>query len=183
MQLPADLPRPVDDGGAKHLLGKPMPSVSLHSTSGRAVDLSALGTGRMVLYCYPMTGQPGVPVPDGWDSIPGARGCTPESCGFRDHFTELRKRGAGVMGISTQSTAEQREAVERLRLPFELLSDADLALARAVRLPTFDFAGHVVLKRLTLVVRDGIIERVFYPVFPPDRHAADVATWLSSQAT
>jgi peroxiredoxin len=182
MQLPADLPRPADDGGARHLLAMPMPKVSLPSTSGQAVDLSVLGPGRTVLYCYPMTGRPGVPVPDGWDSIPGARGCTPESCGFRDHFAELKTLGADVMGISTQSMTDQQEAVDRLQLPFELLSDADIALAKALRLPTFEFAGRVLLKRLTLVVRGGIIEQAFYPVFPPDRHAAEVVTWLSGRA-
>jgi peroxiredoxin len=179
MELPPDLPVPVDDGAADHLPGSRMPSVRLPSTGGRLLDVGTLGPGRAVLYCYPRTGRPDRPVPDGWDGIPGARGCTPESCGFRDHAGELADLGAIVFGVSTQSTEDQREAAERLRLPFELLSDARLDLASALRLPTFQFESSTLLKRLTLVVRNGVIEHVFYPVFPPDRHAEEVVEWLS----
>lgn len=135
----------------------------------------------MVLYCYPMTGVPGVPSPAGWDLIPGARGCTAEACSFRDRFAELRATGAtSIYGVSAQTRAEQREAAKRLHLPFPLLSDRDLALARALRLPLFTAGGRALLKRLTLVVRAGKIVKVFYPVFPPDRHAVEVLAWLAS---
>jgi peroxiredoxin len=178
--LPGDLPVPQDDGAADHLSGLQLPAVALPSTSGEHVRLDRLGHGRTVLYAYPMTGTPGVDPPDGWDQIPGARGCTPESCGFRDHHADLAHAGAGVYGISTQTTEQQREAAERLRLPFELLSDAAHALSSAMRLPTMEVAGVTMLKRLTLVVRDGRVEHVFYPVFPPDAHAAEVLGWLRS---
>jgi peroxiredoxin len=161
-----------------------LPSVLLPATDGDTIDLAALG-GRTVVYAFPRTGRPEELGSREWDAIPGARGCTPQSCGFRDHYTELRTLGAAaVYGLSTQTTAYQREAVERLRLPFPLLSDADLALTKALRLPTFAFdpyegesATH--LRRLALVIRDGVIEKVFYPVFPPDRNAIDVVRWLS----
>ncbi len=178
-ELPSGLPVPEDDGAADHLRGMRMPGVSLHSTGGRDVDVANLGDRRTVLYAYPRTGRQDRPVPAGWDAIPGARGCTPESCGFRDHFAEISALGAGVYGLSTQDTDYQREAVERLHLPFELLSDSEFALTDALRLPTFDFEGVRLLKRLTLVVRAGQAEHVFYPVFPPDRHAEEVLTWLS----
>lgn len=178
MELPPDLPVPVDDGAAAHLPGMRMPNIRLPSTSGRLVDVGAPGPGRTVLYLYPRTGRPDRGVPVGWDSIPGARGCTPESCGFRDHFAELTTLGAGVFGVSTQDTDYQREAVQRLALPFELLSDSQLELTRAMRLPTFQFEGETLLKRLTLIVADGQIGHVFYPVFPPDRHAEEVVRYL-----
>jgi len=178
MGLPPDLPVPADDGAAAHLKGMVMPHVALPSTSGRLVDVGALGPGRTVLYVYPRTGRPDRGVPAGWDSIPGARGCTPESCGFRDHFAELTALGAGVFGVSTQDTDYQREAVHRLELPFELLSDSRLELTRAMRLPTFQFEGDTLLKRLTLIVLEGRVEHVFYPVFPPDRHAEEVVRHL-----
>jgi peroxiredoxin len=180
MELPADLPVPTDDGAAAHLPGMRMPHVALPSTSGRMVDVGALGPGRTVLYLYPRTGRPDRGVPAGWDSIPGARGCTPESCGFRDHFAELRALGADVFGVSTQDTDYQREAVQRLGLPFELLSDARLELTRALRLPTFQFDGETLLKRLTLILLGDRVEYVFYPVFPPDRHVEDVVAYLSA---
>ncbi len=180
MELPPDLPVPVDDGAADHLLGLSMPSVRLPSTAGRLVDVGALGPGRSVLYCYPRTGRPDRPVPDGWDAIPGARGCTPESCGFRDHARELADLGATVFGVSAQTTEDQLEAAERLRLPFELLSDAQGELAAALRLPTFEFESLTLIKRLTLVVSEGKIDHVFYPVFPPDRHAEEVVRWLAA---
>jgi peroxiredoxin len=178
--LPDDLPVPVDDGGAAHLTGATMPAVDLASTGGRTVRVDRVpdGFSRLVLYAYPRTGRPDQPLLDGWDEIPGARGCTPESCGFRDHAADLAALGATVAGISTQDTAYQAEAAERLRLPFPLLSDADLALTSALRLPTFEIAGLTLTKRLTLVVRDGVVEHVFYPVFPPDGHAAEVLAWL-----
>jgi peroxiredoxin len=189
-QLPADLPVPADDGAAAHLPGAAMPPIALPSTGGgpMRVDQVPDGFARLIIYAYPMTGLPGVPVPDGWDEIPGARGCTPESCGFRDHAAELAALGAAVAGLSTQSTAYQQEAVTRLRLPFPLLSDAGLALTEALRLPTFGIdlppayeggGPRTLLKRITLVVRDGHIEKVFYPVFPPDRHAAEVLSWAA----
>jgi peroxiredoxin len=176
-ELPDDLPVPEDDGAADHLPGMRLPSVPLASTSGEIVDLSAL-PGRTVVYCYPMTGRPDRSLPAGWDEIPGARGCTPQSCSFRDHHAELRSLGASVFGSSTQDTEYQREAATRLHLPFALLSDSDLALAGALGLPTFEFDGMVLLKRLTLVIDEGWIEKVFYPVFPPDRSAEEVVEWL-----
>lgn len=176
--LPEDLPAPIDDGGADHLPGTGLPDLALPATDGRAVSLAEIG-GRTVVYAYPRTGRPGEPsLVDDWDQIPGARGCTPETCGFRDHHAELAEAGAGVLGLSTQPTAYQRELVERLRLPFAILSDEHLELTGALRLPTFEVAGEVLLKRLTLLVREGRIERVWYPVFPPDRHAGEVLTWL-----
>ena len=175
--LPPDLPVPEDDGAARHLTGMTMPSARLPSTAGE-VDLGALEAPRTVIYAYPRTGAPGVALPDGWDAIPGARGCTPQSCAFRDHHAELAGLGADVYGLSTQDTACQREMVERLHLPFSVLSDADLVLTEALDLPTFTSEGATLLKRLTLVVRGGRIETAFYPVFPPDRSAEQVTDWL-----
>lgn len=179
MDLPHDLPVPEDDGAADHLRGMHMPDVKLRSTGGREVDVSQLGEGRTVLYAYPRTGVPDRPVPAEWDAIPGARGCTPESCGFRDHFLEIATFGANVFGLSTQDTGYQHEAATRLHLPFELLSDSKFALTDALRLPTFEFEGERLIKRLTLVVRDGRIEHVFYPIFPPGAHAQEVLQWLA----
>jgi peroxiredoxin len=178
-ELPEDLPVPTDDGAADHLPGIQIPSVPLSSTAGETVDLSAL-SGRTVVYCYPMTGRPGSDLPSGWDEIPGARGCTPQSCSFRDHHAELQALGARVFGLSTQDTEYQREATQRLHLPFALLSDEDLAFADTLRLPTFEVDDMVLLKRLTLIIKDGRIEKVFYPVFPPDRSAEDVVGWLKA---
>lgn len=177
-ELPKDLPVPVDDGACDHLLGMQLPSVSLASTDGRQVDLASL-PGRSVVYCYPRTGQPDKEPPEGWNEIPGARGCTPQSCAFRDHHRELQKLGARLFGLSTQSTEYQREAVERLHLSFELLSDADLVFTRALRLPTFKVDSMILIKRLTLILLDGRVEKVFYPVFPPDKNAREVIEWLS----
>ena len=176
--LPADLPVPVDDGACRHLPGLPVPSVKLRSTRGRWVDLSAERAPRVVVYCYPRTGVPGQPLLPGWDAIPGARGCTPETCAFRDHHQDLKKLGAEVFGLSTQTTEYQKEMAERLHLPFEVLSDVDLAFVRALRLPTFDIEGMTLVKRLTLMLSRQHIEHVFYPVFPPDKHAAEVIDWL-----
>lgn len=176
--LPPDIPVPHDDGGARHLTGLRWPDIALAATGGPEVNLAKL-RGRMVVYIYPRTGVPGVDAPPGWDDIPGARGCTPQSCGFRDHFVELKALGVtDVFGLSTQTTAYQREAAERLHLPFPILSDADLALTRALDLPTFTISGMTLLKRMALIVDDGTIVKVFYPVFPPDKNAAEVVTWL-----
>ena len=176
--LPADLPRPIDDGAAKHLAGMPLPEISLPSTNGASVDLSKLTAPRTVLYFYPMTGVPGTPLPDGWDAIPGARGCTPQTSAFRDHFKEFAQLKAEVFGCSTQSTAYQSEMASRLGLPFAILSDAEYKLCNALRLPTFEVDGKRLFKRLTLVIRDGQVESVFYPVFPSNENAAEVLRWL-----
>jgi peroxiredoxin len=176
--LPPDLPVPQDDGAARHLAGETLPDVTLPATEGPAVNLAKLA-GRSVVYIYPRTGVPGVDAPPGWDDIPGARGCTPQSCSFRDHFAELKTLGvAHVFGLSTQDTDYQREAAKRLHLPFPLLSDAALALTRALDLPTFSVAGMTLIKRMAFVIEDGTIVKVFYPVFPPDRNAAEVIAWL-----
>jgi peroxiredoxin len=177
--LPPDLPVPEDDGAASHLWDAPLPPFELASTDGSRVRLDRL-PGRVVVYAYPRMGVPGEDplVPD-WDAIPGARGCTPESCAFRDHFSDLRAAGVPlVFGLSTQDTDYQREAADRLHLPFALLSDADLEMTKAMRLPTFEAAGQTLLKRFTLVISDARVEHVFYPVFPPDAHAEEVLGWL-----
>ena len=176
--LPTDLPRPTDDGAADHLVGMTMPNVSLRSTDRHSVSLSELPALRTVIYCYPMTGVPGKPLPENWDAIPGARGCTPQACNFRDHNQEFLELGAEVFGLSTQNTEYQREMAERLHLPFEVLSDADFQLCDALRLPTFLVAGTRLLKRLTLIVRGGRIEQVFYPVFPSNESADQALLWL-----
>ena len=184
LTLPDDLPVPTDDGAADHLRGAAMPALELPATDGVAVNLAALAD-RTVLYAYPWTGRPGADLlaPD-WDEIPGARGCTPETCGFRDHHADLLAAGAGgVHGLSTQTTEYQGEVAERLALPFSILSDADLELTRALGLPTFEAAGKTLIKRLTLLVTAGRIEHVFYPVFPPDRHAETVLGWLRGEAS
>lgn len=177
LRLPPDLPVPVDDGMARHLAGLPVAPISLPATTGQRIDLSAFA-GRTVVYCYPRTGRPDQEPPDGWNLIPGARGCTPQSCAFRDHHRDLETLGARVFGLSTQDTDYQREAAARLHLPFPLLSDARLEFASAMRLPTFEVQTMRLLKRLTLIIRDGVVEHVFYPVFPPDRSAQQVADWL-----
>jgi peroxiredoxin len=180
--LPPDLPVPLDDGAADHLAGMRLPALALPSTLGGVVDLAAAAAGRAVFYCYPRTGTPGEPLPAGWDAIPGARGCTPEACAFRDHYAELAALGARVFGISTQTTEAQREFAARVHLPFALLSDADLRLAEALRLPTFSVDGLTLLRRLTLIAAGGVVRKVFYPVFPPDRHAAEVVAWLTDRS-
>jgi peroxiredoxin/ABC-type uncharacterized transport system YnjBCD ATPase subunit len=178
-KLPAKLPAPPDDGACAGLVGRRLPPLDLPSTAGRLVRMDALPLPRTVLYCYPMTGRPGVAQPEGWDAIPGARGCTAQSCGFRDHAAEMAALGATVFGLSTQDTAYQREMAERLHLPFEVLSDEGRAFAGALGLPTFEAGGMTLLRRATLVIRDGaVIEHVLYPVFPPDRSAADTLAWL-----
>jgi peroxiredoxin len=178
--LPPDIPAPQDDGRARHLTGQKLPDVALPSTGGGTVNLSKL-KGRTVLYVYPRTGVPGVDPPPGWDQIPGARGCTPQSCSFRDHFAELKALGvAQVFGLSTQNTAYQQEAADRLHLPFPILSDAELDFATSLHLPLFMTSGMTLLARMALVIEDGKIVKVFYPVFPPDRNAAEVIAWLRS---
>jgi len=179
--LPPDLPVPEDDGACRHLPGLRLPSIALPSTQGGRVALVELGArGRAVIYVYPRTGRPDEPLLPGWNEIPGARGCTPQACAFRDRHEALRALDAEVFGLSTQTSEAQREFAERVHLPYALLSDADLALARALRLPTFDVSGMTLLRRFTLIVRAAVIEHVFYPVFPPDRNAADVAAWLEA---
>jgi peroxiredoxin len=176
--LPPNLPPPMDDGAAAHLFGVKLPEIALPSTSGMMISLHRLKS-RVLIYAYPKTGVPGAAMPDGWDAIPGARGCTPEACAFRDHFAELKGAGvAAVFGLSTQDTAYQRELRDRLHLPFEILSDAAFELADALRLPTFEAGGERLLKRVTLVVDEGRIAHAFYPVFPPDGHAAEALAWL-----
>ncbi len=177
--LPDNLPVPLDDGAAAHLEGLPLPPVALPATDGRLIDPASL-RGRQVIYIYPMTGRPGVPLPDGWDAIPGARGCTPQSCAFRDHHAELATLGTGVFGLSAQDSDDQREAHGRLHLPFPLLSDCAPQLKKALRLPTFVADGRELYRRLTLVTEDARILKVFYPVFPPDRNAQEVLDWLAA---
>jgi peroxiredoxin len=180
--LPPDIPVPADDGRARHLTGVKLPNISLPATGGGTVNLSKL-KGRAVLYIYPRTGVPGVDPPPGWDQIPGARGCTPQSCGFRDHFAELKELGvAHVYGLSTQDSAYQREAAERLHLPFPILSDADLKFALSLHLPMFMASGMTLLARMALILDDGTITKVFYPVFPPDKNAEEVVAWLRNEA-
>ena len=183
--LPESLPVPEDDGACDHLRQSMLPSIGLRSTSGGMVDLSKEGRPWLVVYCYPRTGRPDAEPLGGaaaWNAIPGARGCTPLSCAYRDHYTELAALGATVYGLSTQDTEYQSEAVERLHLPFPLLSDENLDFARALRLPTFTFSGLQVIKRLTLIARAGRIEQVFYPVFPSDADAGQVVEWLTAQS-
>jgi peroxiredoxin len=182
--LPDNLPVPQDDGAADHLPGMAMPALSLPASDGSTVDLNALGPGRTIIYLYPLTGRPGVDLPQGWDAIPGARGCSTEACDFRDHHADLQRAGASqVYGMSSQDPGYQAEVVERLHLPFVMLSDQHFALAGALGLPTFSAPGHDRLySRLTIVARDGRIEHVFYPVFPPNTHAQQVLGWLGQTA-
>lgn len=181
-ELPSDLPVPQDDGAVSHLTGTRLPDVSLPATSGAMIHLGNL-EGLHVLYVYPMTARPDVELPDGWDSIPGARGCTPQACAFRDHYAELQSLHAGVFGISTQQSDYQREARERLHLPFELLSDPSLLLKDKLGLPVFTVEEWALYKRLTLIIRNGVIIKTFYPVFPPDRNAEEVIDWLRRYGT
>jgi peroxiredoxin len=177
-QLPPDLPVPVDDGAGDHLPGAAVPTVVLPSTRGGSIDLAKTSQGLTVVYVYPRTGRPGQPLPDGWDEIPGARGCTPQSCAFRDHVRDLATFGCDVVGVSAQSPEEQLEFAEREHIPYPLLSDHQLHLAAALRLPTFEAAGMRLYRRLTFIARAGRIVKVFYRVFPPDRNASDVLAWL-----
>jgi peroxiredoxin len=178
--LPEGLPVPRDDGAADHLTGMPMRGLTLATSGGASVELQSLPAGRTIIYIYPLTGRPGVDLPEGWDAIPGARGCTTEACDFRNHFADLQDAGAAaVYGLSSQSPEYQAEVVDRLGLPFPMISDEGMLLAGALRLPTFAAEGYERLySRLTLVVRDGTIEHVFYPIFPPNTHAQQVLAWL-----
>jgi peroxiredoxin len=180
-ELPEGIPAPVDDGACDHLPGMRLPLIALPATSGATVELPGL-PGRTVVYCYPLTGRPDADLPQGWDEIPGARGCTPQSCAFRDHYVELRALGIRVYGLSVQDIGYQREVAERLHLPFKLLSDEGLVLVEALGLPTFVAEGMRLIKRLTLLIQDGRIEKVFYPVFPPNKNAEEVVEWLQQEA-
>jgi peroxiredoxin len=181
-QLPSDLPAPVDDGSTVHLVGLEVPELQLESSQG-LVDLGELGAELAVLYIYPATGAPGRPSPDGWDAIPGARGCTPQSCTFRDHAGELADLGARVAGLSSQPLEEQIEFARREHMPFPVIADPGLRLRDALALPTFEFEGVTLYKRVTLVLDAGSVSHVFYPVFPTDQNAADAVAWLREQAS
>ena len=176
-QLPPDLPQPEDDGACDHLIDRPLHSLGLPSTDGGSFDI-ATSPGRWVVYCFPKTGQPGVPLPEGWNEIPGARGCTPQSMAFRDQYDDIRALHAGVIGISTQTPDVQAEIANRLALPFPLLSDANHTFAQSLDLPTFDVDGVTMIKRMTMIVTEGVIDHVFYPVFPPDKAAEEAIVWL-----
>ncbi len=180
--LPPDLPEPEDDGAADHLPGARIPSLVLESSQG-PVDLAVVCAGLGVLYVYPRTGKPGVESLPGWDEFPGARGCTPQSCAFRDHAQELAAHGAVVAGLSAQTLEDQLEFAERTHMPYPVLADPELRAAQSLGLPTFSIAGHRLYRRLALVARRGRIEKVFYPVFPPDRNAADVVAYLRATVT
>jgi peroxiredoxin len=174
-----DRPVPVDDDAANHLHGASVPSMALPSTLGGLLDIRDAACGLLVVYVYPRTGRPGEPLPAGWDEIPGARGCTPQSCAFRDHVSDLAAHGAAVIGVSAQSPAEQLEFAQREHIPYPLLSDSGLRLAEALGLPTFEVAGMTLYRRLTFVARAAQIQKVFYPAFPPEHNASDVIAWLS----
>lgn len=176
--LPPDLPVPENDGAADHLSGAVMPHVVLLANSGEPVDLGRAAEETLVLYVYPATGAPGRPLPSGWDEVPGARGCTPQSCAFRDHVRDLTDLGASVMGLSAQGIAEQREFAEREHIPYPLLNDEEFILASELGLPTFELDAVHYYRRLTLIARAGEISKVFYPVFPPQQNAAEVVCWL-----
>jgi peroxiredoxin len=179
LSLPDNLPVPQDNGACAHLPGLEMPALALPTTAGSPVDFSGL-TGRSVIFCYPKTGLPGKEPSANWNEIPGARGCTPQNCGFRDEYPSLQRAGVKqVFGVSTQGSAYQQEAAERLHLPYALVSDETLALVHALKLPTFDFEGETLIKRLTLIVDDGVITHVLYPVFPPDQSAAQTLAWIN----
>lgn len=181
--LPAGLPIPEDDGAADHLEGRDLPALELPSSTGRALNLAGLGTGRLVVYVYPRTGVPGESLPEGWDDIPGARGCTPQSCAYRDAYPQFEELGVPVVGISAQDARSQAEFAQRQQIPYPLLSDSGLVLAKALGLPTFRAGGLTLYKRLTFVAEAGMVAKVFYPVFPPDQDAAEVLSWLRMRLT
>ena len=180
-KLPENLPIPEDDGACNHLHGLVLPSIDLLATNGQYIDFSSLK--QVVIYCYPMTGRPDARLPEGWDTIPGARGCTPQSCSFRDHYGELKALGFEVYGLSTQSKDYQQEAKSRLHLPFELISDNTLSFIKALNIPTFQVEGKPLAKRITLIVKHGVIIKVFYPVFPPNKNADQVITFIQRNNT
>jgi peroxiredoxin len=179
-QLPPDLPIPIEDGATNHLIGMMLPNISLKSTRGYSINLRGI-RGNVVIYCYPMTGQPNVPLPEGWDQIPGARGCTPQSCSFRDHYQELQALGAEVIGLSVQTSDYQKEMTGRLHLPFPVLSDSNYEFQNAMNMPTFVAAGMILLKRVTLVATNGVIKAVHYPIFPSDSDPAWAIDYLKRQ--
>ena len=176
-QLPPDLPIPIDDGATNHLIGMTLPNISLKSTRGDSISVGNFN-GKLVIYCYPMTGQPNVPLPEGWDQIPGARGCTPQSCSFRDHYQDIQALGAEVIGLSVQTTDYQKEMADRLHLPFPVVSDSNHEFSKAMNMPTFVAAGMTLLKRVTLIAEDGMIKAVHYPIFPSDSDPAWVIDYL-----
>jgi peroxiredoxin len=182
-ELPSDLPVPEDDGACDHLPGSPVPSIRFAATTGGTVDLGELARGTAVVYVYPATGRPGEPLPPGWDTIPGARGCTPQNCAFRDLYGEFRRLGVDVVGLSMQTAEEQAEFARREHIPYPLLSDPERHLSANLQLPVFEVGGRLYYRRVTLVLRDGKVARVFYPVFPPDRNAAEVLDWLRANPT
>ena len=179
-KLPANLPIPEDDGSCKHLLGQIIPNISLPNQDGIYLKLRRDVSFRIVLYCYPMTGKPGKPLPSNWDDIPGARGCTPQTYSFRDHYDDLVKYNAIPIGLSTQQIPELKEMVTRLNVPYDVVSDCDLKFANLMNLPTFKIGEKVFIKRLTLIIEKTIIKKVFYPIFPPDLHIKDVLNWLKT---
>lgn len=175
--LPADLPVPADDGACDHLTGSRLPSVFLNSTSGKSIDIGSLA-GAVVIFFYPMNGKPGSAPMVGWNDIPGARGCTPQVCSFRDDYSKLQLLGLQVFGISSQPLADQKEARAWLSLPYELLNDSQLVLTKAMNLPTFEYEFATYIKRITIIAIDGVIKKTFYPVFPPDKNVSDVIKWV-----
>ena len=178
--LPSDLPVPKDDGACKHLLNTNLPLVSLANQGGNLLKLKRNDTFRIVLYCFPMTGHPEKSLPRDWNNIPGARGCTPQTCSFRDHYDDLMKLNAIPIGLSTQSVEDLKEMTNRLKIPYDIISDANLQFANLIKLPTFKVDEKVFIKRLTLIIQSSIIIKVFYPVFPPDLHVKDVINWLEN---
>ncbi|WP_347374579.1 peroxiredoxin [Aequorivita sp. Q41] len=178
-KLPANLPKPVDDGKCNHLLGMEIPTIKLWATDGKQVELANFKE-NLVIYCYPMTGRPDTELPNGWEEIPGARGCTPQACSFRDHYSELKTLQFEVFGISTQSSEYQKEVSERLHLPYVLLSDDNLKFVSALKLPTFQVGQMELIKRLTLIFKKGKVVKYFYPVFPPDENINQVIRWINN---
>ncbi len=178
-ELPKNLPRPIDDGLANHLMGTVFPGITLQSTGGNLVNTKEFKKGLTVIYCYPLTGRPDQELPKGWNEIPGARGCTPQALTFKESYDDFKKKNIKLFGLSTQTTEYQKEMVERLGLPFPILSDSDFKLTKLLNLPTLEVEGKILLKRLTIVIQDGIIIKVFYPVFPPNINAEEVLNWLS----
>ena len=179
-KLPSNLPIPEEDGACRHLLNANIPSVSLANQEGNLLKLKRNDTFRIILYCFPMTGHPEKPLPIGWDSIPGARGCTPQACSFRDHYDDLIKLNAIPIGLSTQNVNELKEMSKRLKIPYDVVSDANLNFVNLMKLPTFNVNQRVFIKRLTLIIENSIIKKVFYPIFPPDLHINNVINWLEN---
>lgn len=176
-KLPDDLPVPVDDGACNHLLGTRLPSVMLTDISGSSIDIGSI-EGIVAIFFYPMVGRPDSPPMTGWNDIPGARGCTPQSCSYRDNYSRFEKPGIKLFGISSQPLVDQKEAHQRLKLPFELLNDSEFVLTKLMGLPTFEYKKMTYIKRITIIVENGIIKKTFYPVFPPDENVIDVIKWI-----